>query len=366
MIQHSFPTRRSSDLRVAPPSTPLERALDRIAAATRPAVIVGAGAKFDMAAIVALAERLHAPVLTTFKAKGQIADDHPLACGALGRSGTPVASWMMNKADLLVVFGASFSNHTGISPYKPVIQVDTDPLVLGRFNPVAVPVLGDVGVTASALTQRLRTHPDLVDQRAEIAERWSVWRTEKARRATKQPGGRIAAATVFDELGRLVPAGAVLTVDVGNHAYSFGRYFETKDEQTVLMSGYLGSIGFGLPAAMGAWAAAPDRPIVAVTGDGGFGQYLADFTTAVKYGMNITHILLNNGELGKITQEQRSSEYEVWQTSLLNPDFAAYARDCGAYGNQVISHTELGTVIAEALAHPGPALVEIITDAWSN
>lgn len=117
---------------------------------------------------------------------------------------------------------------------------------------------------------------------------------------------------------------------------------------------------------MGAWAAAPDRPIVAVTGDGGFGQYLADFTTAVKYGMNITHILLNNGELGKITQEQRSSEYEVWQTSLLNPDFAAYARDCGAYGNQVISHTELGTVIAEALAHPGPALVEIITDAWSN
>ncbi|OKH65079.1 pyruvate oxidase [Mycobacterium sp. SWH-M5] len=362
----SGPEGRMPDLRVAPPSTPLERALDRIAAATRPAVIVGVGAKFDMPAIVALAERLHAPVLTTFKAKGQIADDHPLACGALGRSGTPVASWMMNKADLLVVFGASFSNHTGISPYKPVIQVDTDPLVLGRFNPVAVPVLGDVGVTASALTQRLRTHPDLVDQRGEIAERWSVWRTEKARRATKQPGGRIAAATVFDELGRLVPAGAVLTVDVGNHAYSFGRYFETKDEQTVLMSGYLGSIGFGFPAAMGAWAAAPDRPIVAVTGDGGFGQYLADFTTAVKYGMNITHILLNNGELGKITQEQRSSEYEVWQTSLLNPDFAAYARDCGAYGNQVISPTELGTVIAEALAHPGPALVEIITDAWSN
>lgn len=78
--------------------------------------------------------------------------------------------------------------------------------------------------------------------------------------------------------------------------------------------------------------------------------------------MNITHILLNNNELGKITQEQRSSEYEVWQTSLLNPDFAAYARDCGAFGRQVDDPSQLSTVIADALAHPGPALVEIVTD----
>ncbi|ODQ85753.1 thiamine pyrophosphate-dependent enzyme [Mycolicibacterium holsaticum] len=362
----SGPEGRMPDLRVAPPETALEQALDRIAAATRPVIIVGAGAKFDMPAIVAFAERLQAPVLTTFKAKGQLSDEHPLACGALGRSGTPVASWMMNKADLLVVFGASFSNHTGISPYKPVVQVDTDPMALGRFDPVAVPVLGDVGVTASVLTQRLRTHPGLVDQRPEVAERWAVWRSEKARRAAKRPDGRVAAATVFAELSGLAPARAVLAVDVGNHAYSFGRYFETKDHQSVLMSGYLGSIGFGFPAAMGAWAAAPDRPIIAVTGDGGFGQYLAEFTTAVKYDMNITHILLNNGELGKITQEQRSSEYQVWQTSLHNPDFAAFARDCGAYGKQVASPAELNSAIAEALSHPGPALVEILTDAGSN
>ena len=362
----SGPQGRMPDLRVAPPAAALQQALDRIAAATRPVVIVGAGAKFDMPAIVAFAERLRAPVLTTFKAKGQISDAHPLACGALGRSGTPVASWMMNKADLLVVFGASFSNHTGISPYKLIVQVDTDPLALGRFIPVAAPVLGDVGVTASALTQQLRTHPELVDQRPEVAERWSVWRTEKARRAGKHPEGRVAAATVFAELGRLVPANAVLTVDVGNHAYSFGRYFETKDQQSVLMSGYLGSIGFGFPAAMGAWAAAPDRPIVAVTGDGGFGQYLADFTTAVKYRMNITHILLNNGELGKITQEQRSSEYQVWQTSLHNPDFAAYARDCGAYGRRVSDPSELNAAMTEALTHSGPAMVEVLTDGWSN
>lgn len=361
----SGPDGRMPDLRVAPPAAALEQALDAIAAATRPLVIVGAGAKFDMPAVVALAERLHAPVLTTFKAKGQISDAHPLACGVLGRSGTPVASWMMNKADLLLVFGASFSNHTGISPYKPIVQVDTDPMMLGRFRPVTVPVLGDVGVTATAVLDGLRPNPDLVDQRCEVAERWAVWRAEKARRADKDPAGRVAAATVFEELSRLVPPDAVLTVDVGNHAYSFGRYFETTG-QAVLMSGYLGSIGFGFPAAMGAWAAAADRPIVAITGDGGFGQYLSEVTTAVKYGMNITHILLNNGELAKISEEQRSAEYAVWQTSLHNPDFAAYARSCGAYGRRVTAAQDLGSAIAEALTYTGPALVEIVTDPASH
>jgi thiamine pyrophosphate-dependent acetolactate synthase large subunit-like protein/nitrite reductase/ring-hydroxylating ferredoxin subunit len=357
----SGPAGRMPDLRVAPPAAALGQALDQIAAATRPVVVVGAGAKFDMPAIVALAQRLHAPILTTFKAKGQIADSHPLAAGVLGRSGTPVASWMMNKADLLLVFGASFSNHTGISPYKPTVQVDTDPLTLGRFRPVTVPVLGDVGVTATALLESVRTAPELVDQRAEVAERWAVWRAEKARRAGTRAPGRVAPAAIFAALSDLVPEDAVLAVDVGNHAYSFGRYFETK-QQSVLMSGYLGSIGFGFPAAMGAWAAAPDRPIVAITGDGGFGQYLADFTTAVKYDMNITHILLNNGELAKISEEQRSAEYEVWQTSLLNPDFAAFARDCGAHGARVTDPADLDSAITQALEHRGPALVEILTD----
>ncbi|MGU3501747.1 thiamine pyrophosphate-dependent enzyme [Mycobacterium sp. C31M] len=358
----SGPAGRIPDLRVGPPAHALGAALERVAAATRPVIVVGAGAQADMAVVISLAERLNAPILTTFKAKGQISDTHPLACGVLGRSGTPVASWMMNKADLLLVFGASFSNHSGISPYTPTVQVDTDPRMLGRFVPVAVPVLGDVGVTAEALADGLRVHPGIVDQRPEIADRWEVWRSEKTRRAAVVPvNGRVAAATVFHELNTLVPENAVMTVDVGNHAYSFGRYFEPT-AQTVLMSGYLGSIGFGFPAAMGAWAAAPDRPIVAVTGDGGFGQYLAEFTTAVKYDMNITHILLNNGELAKISEEQRSAEYAVWQTSLLNPDFSALARDCGAFGRRVTDPTEVGAAIAAALDHRGPAMVEIITD----
>jgi thiamine pyrophosphate-dependent acetolactate synthase large subunit-like protein len=160
---------------------------------------------------------------------------------------------------------------------------------------------------------------------------------------------------------RQIPENAVIAVDVGNHAYSFGRYFECT-RHTVLMSGYLGSIGFGYPAAIGAWAAAPERPTVAITGDGGFAQYMAELTTAVKHGMNITHVLLNNGQLGKISKEQRAGEWDVWQTTLHNPDFSAFARNCGAHGIRVTDAAQLDAALAAAVAYDGPAMVEIMTD----
>jgi pyruvate oxidase len=326
--------------------------------------VVGYGARLDMDPVVALAESLGAPVLTTFKAKGLIPDRHPLGCGVLGRSGTPVASWLMNESDLLVVFGASFSNHTGIASYKPIVQVDYDPMALGRFHPVTAPVLGHVGVTARLLAARLAARGPTAerdDQAADVAERWAIWRAEKERRLADDRGRGVSSAAVFAALTRRVPDDAVIAVDVGNHAYSFGRYFEC-ERQAVLMSGYLGSIGFGFPAAMGAWAAAPDRPIVAVTGDGGFGQYLAELTTAVRYEMNITHVLLNNFSLGKIAKEQLAEDLVVWQTGLTNPGFAAYAELCGALGIRVTGAGELDGALTRALAHEGPALVEVITD----
>ena len=195
-----------------------------------------------------------------------------------------------------------------------------------------------------------------------MAERWALWRAEKASRVADDRGRGVNSAAIFDSLGRLAPADAVVCVDVGNNTYSFGRYFEVQ-RQSVLMSGYLGSIGFGFPAAMGAWAAVGgERSVLAVTGDGGFGQYAMELTTAVKYGMDITHVLLNNGELGKITKEQLAGQFGVWQTSLVNPSFAAFAGLCGAHGTQVTDRSELDGAIGEALAHPGPALVEVICD----
>ena len=356
------PAGRVGDNEISPPASVLEEAVAMLGAARRPVVVVGHGARFEMAAVLELAEALGAPVVTTFKAKGLVSDRHPLGAGVLGRSGTPVASWLMNESDLLLVVGASFSNHTGIAPYKPIIQVDTDPLGLGRFHPVALPVLGHAGVTCRLLISRLPDRPGAVEQRVDVAERWRIWREEKERRLADDRGSGVASAAVFDALSRLAPTDAVLTVDVGNHAYSFGRYFECSGRQAVLMSGYLGSIGFGYPAAFGAWAADPSRPVIAVTGDGGFGQYLAEVTTAVKYEIPVKHVLLDNSSLGKITKEQRAGEFEVWQTGLHNPDFAGYARLCGAHAEKVTERSGLDEAMASVLAHPGPAMLHIVAD----
>ena len=171
-------------------------------------------------------------------------------------------------------------------------------------------------------------------------------------------------------MNKVVQEDAIIAVDVGNNTYSFGRYFEASGKQAVLMSGYLGSIGFGYPAAMGAWAATTEvgtpwhkRRVWCVSGDGGFGQYMMELLTAVKYGMNITHVLLHNDELGKITKEQRAGEFEVWKTDLHNPNFAEYATLCGAFGIRVKDSRDLVEALGEARDYPGPALVEVMTDA---
>jgi len=283
----------------------------------------------------------------------------------LGRSGTPVASWIMNEADLLLVLGASFSNHTGIYPGHPIIQVDFERMQLGKFHPVELPVWGEIATTAKLLSERLdRGDPAATDQRGDVADRKRIWAAEKRNRLADDRGNGVNSASIFESMTRLVPEDAVIAVDVGNNTYSFGRYFESKHGQRVLMSGYLGSIGFGYPAAIGAWAATDGgRPIVAVTGDGGFGQYMGEILTAVKYGMNITHVLLNNSQLGKISKEQRAGEWDVWATDLHNPNFAEYAELCGALGIRVTDRADLDEAISRALAHEGPAMVEVVTDA---
>jgi len=364
------PEGRMANLCVGPPPSALKDAADLLKGAKRPMIIVGYGALNGMESVIALAEQLGAPIATTFKAKGQIGDDHPLAAGVMGRSGTPIASWFMNEADLLLVFGSSFSDHTGIYEGAPTIQVDTDPMRLAKRHPVTVPVMGDVAVTADLLKAEMeRGGGAAMDLRSEVAERWKLWRAEKQSRIGEDRGKGVSAAALFDALTRAAPADAILPVDVGNNTYSFGRYFEPTGQQRVLMSGYLGSIGFSFPAAMGAWAATQEegpykgRKVISVSGDGGYGQYAMEFTTAVKYGMNITHVLMNNSELGKISKEQKAAEFEVWQTSLVNPSFAGFARSCGGMGELVKTREELDAALAKAIAHDGPSLIEVITDA---
>lgn len=355
------PVNRITPFNISPPSQMVDDALDLINKAKRPVIIVGHGAQFEMPAIIDYAEKLNCPVITTFKGKGLIPDNHPLGCGVLGRSGTPIASWFMNESDLMIVLGASFSNHTGITPKLPIIQVDFDPMALSKHHKVDVALWGEISETVNIFKQRTLSK-NRKDHRPEIAERWAIWKEEKASRL-KDCGNALSSIAVFDAMNQITPENAVIAVDVGNNTYSFGRYFEPK-AQSVLMSGYLGSIGFALPAAMGAWAATgKNRPIWSVSGDGGFGQYMGELNTLVLYNMNIKHILLNNSELGKISKEQRASEVDVWQTRLSNPNFAKYAENCGALGIRVEKLEDLMPAMKKINEHNGPALLEIMTDA---
>lgn len=360
---------RVSTTDIGPPAAELAAAVKLLEGARRPVIVAGNGARAHRDEVIALAEHLDAPVITTFKAKGLIPDDHRLAGAVVGRSGTPIAAALMTKADALLALGASFSDHSGIAGWVPTIQVDFDRMTLGKHSPVEIPVWGEIGRTIGLLIEALtpRQRPEL---RKELASRRQAWREETGRRAALTDAqGRMHPAAVFEALSKSVPERAAIAVDVGNNTYAFGHYFETRAGQDVVMSGYLGSIGFAFPAAMGLWAATKEsgRKVVSISGDGGFGQYLAEFTTAVKYGMPITHVLLNNSELGKISREQIGSLRPVWQTSLHNPDFAAYAELCGGKGWRVSNRADLPEAFAQAMViESGPTLVEVITSAYDT
>jgi thiamine pyrophosphate-dependent acetolactate synthase large subunit-like protein len=156
--------------------------------------------------------------------------------------------------------------------------------------------------------------------------RWEIWREEKRSRLKDDRGKGLNSASVFAALSEAVPSDAVIAVDVGNNTYSFGRYFESQG-QRILMSGYLGSIGFSFSAAMG----------------------------VVKYDMDITHVLLNNSELGKISKEQRAWEWPVWQTALHNPSFSAYAKLCGGHGIRVTKVDAVASGARRGARSQGPS-----------
>ena len=165
------------------------------------------------------------------------------------------------------MIGASFSKHTGITSKLPTIQIDFDPLAIAKFHKVDVGLLGEISRTVGLIKNSdKKLGENKVDPSEAIAARWSIWREEKQRRLLEDNGDGVSSIAVFDSLTRHAPENAVMCVDVGNNAYSFGRYFESTN-QSFLMSGYLGSIGFALPAAIGAWAAVGDsRPVIAVSG----------------------------------------------------------------------------------------------------
>ena len=346
------------EMAIAPPAAALDQAVEAIAGAERPVILAGWGAYTHGAFVHALAKRLSAPILTTFRAKGFLPETAELVVGVLGNLGPPEARQYAEEADLLVTLGVGFSKQTNVPLDRPIVQVDLDPLVLGK-TPQTIGLWGDCGVVLPRLLERL---PERRDEVREAAIRAGKERWAGQLRAEAGAGGMpLRPPFIMQVLSEVLPADAVIGLDVGENGWWFGRNFVSRG-QRFAMSGYLATMGFGFPAAIAAKLAYPDRPAVCITGDGGFVMAMGELVTAVRRDLAMTICVLNNHQYGMIQQEQAMEGYPNFGTGLVNPDFAAYARACGADGVRVTEPEELRPALEAALAADRVVLLDIETD----
>jgi thiamine pyrophosphate-dependent acetolactate synthase large subunit-like protein len=309
--------------------------------------------------LLALADKINAPITTTFRGKGVIDEDQDYYVGSHGTIGSTASAELVEKSDLLIIIGSSFSELTQI-PEKPTVQIDIDPLMIARRYPVKVGLLGNSAEIVPQIVNMVQEKEN-ADYQEEIKRLKQEWLDllEDEVDATLVP---IRPQYIIKILNQKLDHDAIITLDTGENCWWFGRNFWMKSTQKMLMSGYLATMGFGLPAALTAQLVYPDRQVACITGDGGFTMVMGDFLTAVKYKLPLKVFIFNNGQLGMIMQEQMVENYPNWQTELQNPDFAGYAEDCGGVGIRVDEPEELPKAVDKALKLNKPVIVDINTD----
>jgi pyruvate oxidase len=320
-------------------------------------IVAGWGARDSVETVLAIAGRIKAPVLTTFRAKGIFTEDHSWVMGILGGVGSTQARAFAEESDLLITFGVGFSKLTMIPAGKPMVQVDIDPLKLGKI-PFTVALWGSCGCVLQKLLVRLHEREDTATT-ARLATSKKEWNDQRDLEADPS-AVPLRPPFIMKVLEETIPEDAVIALDIGDNMWWFGRNFRMK-RQKMVMSGYLGSMGAGLPAAIAAKVAYPDKTVVCITGDGGFSQAMADFVTTVKYRLPLVVVILDNRQLAMIQVEQKMENYENFATDLLNPDFAAYAEACGGTGYRVARPEELRPARLAAIRDNRPAIVDVDT-----
>jgi pyruvate oxidase/acetolactate synthase-1/2/3 large subunit len=327
--------------------------------AKRPVIISGFGALESGDKLLELAEKITAPIVTTFRGKGVINESHELYVGSHGAIGSTSASSLVQKSDLLIVIGSSFSDMTQI-PEKRMIQIDINPMMIAKNYPVEVGLWGNCSELIPALTKEVKGKKN-VEYLIEIKKLKKEWLDllNKEADLTKKP---IRPQYIIKVLNEKISEDAVISLDVGENGWWFGRNFWMKKTQKMIMSGYLASMGTGLPGALAAQLIYPEREVICITGDGGFSMVMEDFLTAVKYKLPVKIFLFNNGQLGMIMQEQKVEIYPNWQTDLYNCNFANYAEICGGIGIKVTDPKDLPSAVEKALSINKPVIVDIDTD----
>jgi len=327
--------------------------------AERPVIIAGFGARGQGKRLLEFAAKISAPIVTTFRGKGVVDESNSFSVGCHGGIGSTAAAELTRKADLLVVIGSSFSELTQI-PGKKMVQIDINPLMIAKQNPVEVGLLGNSAVLVPKLTDKVKENQKTgyLDEIARLKKDW-INQLQNEGNPTLKP---IRPQFIIKVLNEKIGKNAIISLDVGENCWWFGRNFMMKETQKLVMSGYLASMGFGLPGALAAALAYPRRQIVCLTGDGGLSMVLSDFLTALKYEMPIKIFVMNNRSLGMIMQEQKVEGYESWQTELYDFDFADFAEHSGGTGIKVTEPSELEAAVERALSLNNAAIVNIDTD----
>lgn len=345
---------------ILPHTSDLLQAKHLLQEAVRPVILAGRGTQGIRDTLLAFAEKIAAPIVLTLPGKGAIPDEHPYCLGGLGLIGTKPAYEAMQEADTLIMVGTSYP-FTGFLPVSAkTIQIDTDPAQIGKRYPVDVGLAGEAGKTLLWLNNELTPKADR-SFLARSQERMKLW-WAKMDRQEENDSVPIKPQRVMQALQQVATDDAVLSVDVGNVTVWVARHFRMTNQQMVISS-WLATLGCGLPGAIAAKLAYPHKQVFAVCGDGGFGMTMNDFVTAVKYGLPLVVIVLNNHKIAMIKFEQEVMGNIEFGTDLWNPNFARYADICGGVGFRVEKPDELLPALRQAIALGKPCIIDVLVDA---
>lgn len=351
----------------------IQSAARLLAEAERPVMLLGGGAVIAESRdeIIALAERLKLPVVSTINAKGLFPESHPQALGMIGMYGRKSGVWALAEADVVLALGSRFTDRiTGrtdaFARGKKIIHVDVDAYELGKNVPAAIAIQSDARTAARALHAAC-------DEYEITAERASwVRRTSAARDVCVQCVPHAATVgshpkNVMDALGRVLRPQDIVTTGVGQHQMFACHFLEFDEPRRLLTSSGAGTMGYGLPAAIGAAKACPESRVFVVDGDGSFQMTSQELATAVQEHLPVITIVLDNEQLGMVRQWQ-DREYESrWEAVRFDdrpghPDFAMLARSFGAHAATVSDDRALAEALEEAIAYGGPALIHVSID----
>ena len=347
-----------------PEERDLRQAADILNEGKKVVILCGQGALHATDELIEAAEKLGAPIIKALLGKAAVPDDHPYTTGGIGLLGTRPSQEALEECDTLLIVGSSFPYIEFYPENKGVrgVQIDLDPKRIGLRFPVEVGLVGDSGRTLREMLSLLHQKSDrsFIEKAQRGMKEWNKLMLERSSWMDKP----MKPQHVAHELGKRVPDNAIFPSDSGTITTWWARYIPAKRGQMHSCSGNLATMACGLPYAIAAQVAYPDRPVFAMVGDGGFSMLMADFVTAVKYHLPIKVLIIKNNVLGQIKWEQMvflgNPEYGV----DLNPiDFAAFARACGGAGYTIRDPKRAGDILDEALQTEGPVIIEAEVDA---